>query len=55
MFSCLEFSDVKRLREGDRLQRVFVDADRNLPTISRRVPEVLSPSDHAGAAGRSIA
>jgi hypothetical protein len=44
MFPCLEFSDVCRCRDGGR----------NLPMTSRRVPDVVSPSDNARAAGRSI-
>ena len=52
---CLEFSDVCRCRDGGRLQRVSVHTDRNLPMTSRRVPDVVSPSDNARAAGRSIA
>ena len=55
MFPCLEFSDVWRCRDGGRLQRVSVHTDRNLPMTSRRVPDVVSPSDNARAAGRSIA
>ena len=55
MFPCLEFSDVCRCRDGGPLQRVSVHTDRNLPMTSRRVPDVVSPSDNARAAGRSIA
>jgi hypothetical protein len=55
MFPRLEFSDVRRCRDGGRLQRVSVHTDRNLPMTSRRVPDVVSPSLNARAAGRSIA
>jgi hypothetical protein len=55
MLPCLESSDVCGCRDCGRLQRVFVHTNRNLPTTSRRVPDVASPSDNARAAGRSIA
>ena len=55
MFPFLEFSDVWRCRDGGRLQRVVVHTDRNLPMTSRRVPDVVSRSDNARGAGRSIA
>jgi hypothetical protein len=54
MFPCLEFSDVCRCRDGGPLQRVSVHTDRKLPMTSRSVPDVVSPSDNARAAGRSI-
>ena len=55
MFPSPEFSDVRRRRDGERVQRIFVHTDRNLPVTSRRVPDVVSPSDNTRAAGRSLA
>jgi hypothetical protein len=55
MFPCIEFSDVCRCRDGGRVRRVCVDTDRNLPITSRRVTDVVGPSDTARAAGGSIA
>ena len=55
MFPRLESANLCTCRDGGRLQRVSIRRDRNLPMTSRRVPDVVSPSDNARAAGRPIA